>query len=261
MELPYDVSHPRGRYLLLFNPLDGSPHSDVAGTVGTIFSVLSVHEDVKSPAPKNFFQPGTEQVCAGYALYGPSSVLVVTMGRGVHGFTLDREIGAYRLTHPHMRIPGDAREFAINMSNARFWKSPIQRYVDECVKGLSGPREADFSVHSIASLVAEVHRILVRGGLFLCPDDTRNPVSFHPRLLYEANPLAFLVEQAGGCASTGRKRVLEVVPSSLHEQVPVILGSRHEVQRIERYCREYETGEDVPLKSPLFNIRSLFRMA
>ena len=210
----------------------------------------------------DFLQPGTRQICAGYALYGPAVMLVVTMGRGVHGFTLDPEIGAFTLTHPDMRIPADTREFAINTSNARFWEPPVQRYVDECVKGGSGPRGDDFNMRWIASLVAEVHRILVRGGLFMYPKDTKDPGKpGRLRLMYEANPMAMLVEQAGGCASTGRERLLDVVPQGLHQRVPVILGSRNEVERIERYHREHESGADREFVSPLFNVRSLFRAA
>ena len=264
LEEPYTIpaQYPRGRYLLLFDPLDGSSNLDVDVTVGTIFSVLAAPDGVTIPSLQDFLQPGTRQICAGYALYGPSVMLVVTMGRGVHGFTLDPEIGAFTLTHPDMRIPEDSREFSINTSNARFWEPPVQRYVDECVKGRSGPRGADFNMRWIASLVAEVHRILVRGGLFMYPKDTKDPDKpGRLRLLYEANPMAMLVEQAGGRASTGRARLLEVAPQALHQRVPVILGSRNEVERIERYHRVHDAGEDREFESPLFNTRSLFRAA
>jgi fructose-1,6-bisphosphatase len=264
MEAPYPIpqQYPRGRYLLLFDPLDGSSNLDVDVTVGTIFSVLRAPERVSNPSVRDFLQPGTQQVCAGYALYGPAAMLVVTMGRGVHGFTLDPEIGAFTLTHPDLHIPENSHEFAINTSNARFWEPPVQRYVDECVKGKSGPRDADFNMRWIASLVAEVHRILVRGGLFMYPRDTRDPSKpGRLRLMYEANPVAFLIEQAGGRASTGRGRLLEVVPTELHQRIPVILGSSHEVERLERYHREYDAGEDREFESPLFNVRSLFRVA
>ncbi|MCC7217504.1 MAG: class 1 fructose-bisphosphatase [Burkholderiales bacterium] len=261
---PYPIppQYPRGRYLLVFDPLDGSSNLDVDVTVGTIFSVLAAPEGVTEPTLADFLQPGTRQICAGYALYGPAVMLVVTMGRGVHGFTLDPEIGAFTLTHPDMKIPAETREFAINTSNARFWEPPVQRYVDECVKGGSGPRGADFNMRWIASMVAEVHRILVRGGLFMYPKDTKDPAKpGRLRLMYEANPMAMLVEQAGGCASTGRLRLLDVVPQDLHQRVPVILGSKSEVERIERYHREYESGADREFASPLFNVRSLFRAA
>jgi len=264
MEAPYPIpaQYPRGRYLLLFDPLDGSSNLDVNVTVGTIFSVLAAPEGVTDPSVQDFLQPGTRQICAGYALYGPSVMLVVTMGRGAHGFTLDPEIGAFTLTHPDMRIPEDTCEFAINASNARFWEPPVQRYVDECVKGGSGPRGTDFNMRWIASMVAEVHRILVRGGLFMYPKDTRDPGKpGRLRLMYEANPMAMLVEQAGGRASTGRARLLEVTPEALHQRVPVVLGSRNEVERIERYHHAHDAGEDQEFESPLFNVRSLFRAA
>ncbi|MEO8508692.1 MAG: class 1 fructose-bisphosphatase [Betaproteobacteria bacterium] len=254
--------YPRGRYLLVFDPLDGSSNLDVNVTVGTIFSVLVAPEGVVEPAVEDFLQPGTHQICAGYALYGPAVMLVVTMGHGVQGFTLDPEIGAFTLTHPDLTIPGDTREFAINASNARFWEPPVQRYVAECVKGASGPRGADFNMRWIASLVAEVHRILLRGGLFMYPKDTKDTTKpGRLRLMYEANPMAMLVEQAGGGASTGRERLLDVVPHELHQRISVILGSRSEVERIERYHREHTAGTDREFTSPLFNERSLFRAA
>ena len=264
LETPYIIPgrYPRGRYLLVFDPLDGSSNLDINMTVGTIFSVLRAPEGITEPVEADFLQPGTNQVAAGYVLYGPTSMLVATLGAGVHGFTLDREIGAYTLTHPSMRIPETAREFAINASNERFWEPPVRRYVEECIAGKSGPREADFNMRWIASLVAEVHRILVRGGLFMYPRDTRDPSKpGRLRLLYEANPMAMLVEQAGGAASTGRQRLLEVQPTSLHQRVPVILGSRHEVERLVRYHQAYDRGEELVFDAPLFNRRSLFRSA
>ncbi len=259
---PIPAQYPRGRYLLLFDPLDGSSNVDIDVTVGTIFSILAAPDGVTEPALRDFLQPGTRQICAGYALYGPATMLMITLGRGVHGFTLDPEIGAFTLTHPDMTIPADTHEFAINASNARFWEPPVQRYVDECVKGGSGPRGADFNMRWIASLVADVHRILVRGGLYMYPKDTRDPERpGRLRLMYEANPVAMLIEQAGGRASTGRERILDVVPSELHQRIPLILGSRHEVERIERYHREHAAGTDQEFRSPLFNTRSLFRAA
>lgn len=262
MEAPYEIpaQYPRGRYLLLFDPLDGSSNIDVNLTVGTIFSVLVAPPDVDEPGLEDFLQPGTEQVCAGYALFGPANMLVLTLGRGVHGFTLDPEIGAYILTHPEMKIQPETREFAINASNMRFWEPPVQRYIDECVKGGSGPRQKDFNMRWVASLVAEVHRILIRGGVFIYPKDSKDFAKpGRLRLLYEANPMAMLIEQAGGRASTGRARILDVKPSSLHQRVPVILGSRREVERIDVYHAEYDSGADERYDSPLFNTRSLFR--
>jgi fructose-1,6-bisphosphatase len=264
LEQPYAIPHgyPRGRYLLAFDPLDGSSNLDVNVTVGTIFSVLRAPQGVADPTVDDFLQPGVAQVAAGYALYGPAAMIVLTLGRGVHGFTHDPEIGAYILTHPNLRVPETTREFAVNASNERFWERPVRRYVDECIAGRSGPRGGDFNMRWIASLVAEVHRILIRGGLFMYPKDTKDPAKpGRLRLLYEANPMAMLIEQAGGRASTGRARVLDIVPKSLHERVAVILGSRTEVERLERYHREADAGLDREFESPLFNTRSLFRDA
>ena len=256
---PIPAQYPRGRYLLAFDPLDGSSNIDVNGTVGSIFSVLRCREGVTEPAAKDFLQAGTEQVCAGYAIYGATTMLVLTLGHGVYGFTLDREIGEFILTHPDLRIPADTAEFAINTSNQRFWEPPVKRYVSECLDGASGPRAKDFNMRWIASMVAEVHRILMRGGLFMYPKDSKDPArAGRLRLLYEANPMALLIEQAGGAASTGRGRLLEVMPQELHQRVPVILGSKHEVERIELYHGEHERGVDQPFTSPLFNTRSLF---
>ncbi|MBS0393626.1 MAG: class 1 fructose-bisphosphatase [Proteobacteria bacterium] len=256
---PVPAEFARGRFLLVFDPLDGSSNADVNVSVGTIFSVLR-HDHAEPPALEHYLQPGRQQVAAGYAIYGPATMLVLTVGKGTHGFTLDREIGNFILTHPNLTIPAETAEFAINTSNARFWEPPVHRYVTECQAGRSGERGRDFNMRWIASLVAEVHRILVRGGVFMYPRDTRDPSKpGRLRLLYEASPIAMLVEQAGGWASTGRERLLQVVPSALHQRVPVILGSQAEVQRIERYHAEFDSGVDQPYVSPLFNERSLFR--
>jgi fructose-1,6-bisphosphatase len=254
----YPIFHDdqRGKYLLIFDPLDGSSNADVNISVGTIFSVLRCADGCSSPSGADFLRPGTEQVCAGYAVYGPCTMLVLTLGNGVHGFTLDREFGEYILTHENMQIPPDSREFAINSSNQRFWEEPVRRYVSECLEGTAGPREANFNMRWIASMVAEVHRILNRGGIFMYPRDTKDPSKpGRLRLLYEANPMAFIVEQAGGAASTGRERILDLVPEQLHQRVPVILGSKNEVERVARYHGESVTEE---FKSPLFNVRNLF---
>jgi fructose-1,6-bisphosphatase len=262
LEHAYEIpsEYPRGRYLLLFDPLDGSSNIDVNLTVGTIFSVLEAPPGITDPRVEDFLQPGSKQVCAGYALFGPADMIVLTLGRGVHGFTLDPQIGAYILTHPDLHIGEDTQEFAINASNRRFWEPPVQRYIDECVKGQAGPRQKDFNMRWIASLVAEVHRILMRGGVFMYPKDYKDPSKpGRLRLLYEANPMAMIVEQAGGRASTGRGRILDVMPEALHQRVPVILGSRREVERLERYHVEYDSGTDERFESPLFNTRSLFR--
>jgi fructose-1,6-bisphosphatase len=260
MELPYDIpaQYQRGRYLLVFDPLDGSSNIDFNVAVGTIFSVLDHGQDA-APAPADYLQPGSRQVAAGYAIYGPATVLVLTVGQGTHGFTLDREIGNFILTHPNLRVPEETDQFAINASNERFWEPPVQRYVSECKAGKSGPRGRDFNMRWIASMVADVHRILMRGGVFAYPRDQQSNKNGRLRLLYEVNPMALLIEQAGGAASTGRGRVLDEPPRALHQRIPVILGSRREVERIAQYHREFDEGTDKPFTSPLFNERSLFR--
>ena len=208
----------------------------------------------------DFLQPGTTQVAAGYAIYGPVTMLVLTVGSGVVGFTLDPSLGEFKLTHPDIRVPADTQEFAINTSNSRFWEPPIKRYVDECLAGKTGPRAKDFNMRWIASMVAEAHRILMRGGVFMYPRDTKDMTKpGRLRLLYEANPIGFVMEQAGGRASTGRDAVLEVKPDSLHQRIGLVFGSKNEVERIERYHREFDDGTDKPYSSPLFNERSLYR--
>ncbi|SAL20653.1 fructose-1,6-bisphosphatase [Caballeronia sordidicola] len=254
-------AYPRGEYLLAFDPLDGSSNIDINGVVGSIFSVLRISEGTKASAGVDaaFLRPGHEQVAAGYAVYGPATMLVISVGTGTHGFTLDREVGNFVLTHSGIRIPDDTGEFAINASNERFWEPPVRRYVQECKDGRSGCRERDFNMRWIASMVAEVHRILMRGGVFMYPRDFKTPaMQGRLRLLYEASPMSFLVEQAGGMSITGRERILDVQPCALHERVPVILGSKNEVERIARYHADYDRGEDKPFTSPLFNTRSLF---
>ncbi len=261
MEAPYVVpaEYPRGKYLLLFDPLDGSSNVDVNVSVGSIFSILQRPRLDGEATAGEFLQAGTRQLCAGYTIYGPTTMLVLTLGRGVHGFTLDRGFGEFILTHRQMRIAEQTSEFAINASNERFWEPPVKRYVSECLAGRGGGRGKDFNMRWIASLVAEVHRILVRGGLFMYPRDARDSGrNGRLRLLYEANPMALIVEQAGGAASTGTGRLLEVVPGELHQRVPVVLGSRAEVERVERYHLEHAQGLDEPFTSPLFNERSLF---
>lgn len=262
-ELP-DVFHiPRhyklGKYLLLFDALDGLSNVDVNLTVGTLFSILRSPRPGEDAQLEDFLQPGVEQVCGGFALYGPSTMLVLTTGDGVDGFTLDRDIGAFILTHPKMTIPADGREFAINASNERFWEPPVKRYVSECLAGQTGPRKKDFSMRWIASLVAETFRILTRGGIFMYPRYYKGgDRPGRRRLMFEANPVAFVIEQAGGAASTGRQRVMEVKPESLDQRVPLIFGSKNEVERIVRYHQEFDTGTDKEYSSPLFGSRSLF---
>jgi fructose-1,6-bisphosphatase I len=244
--LSIPAMYPRGKYLILFDPLDGSSNIDVNVSVGTIFSILRAPEGCENPTVEDYLQPGTRQICAGYAVYGPATMLVLTSGHGVNGFTLDRSIGEFILSHPDMTIPADTREFAINMSNQRHWEAPVRRYVDECIQGKEGARGADFNMRWVASMVAEVHRILTRGGIFMYPIDEKLKAKGQEgklRLMYEANPLGFIVEQAGGACSTGRERIMELKPTGLHQRVPVILGSRNEVERVVDYHRESDGGK------------------
>ncbi|MBK6388660.1 class 1 fructose-bisphosphatase [Candidatus Aalborgicola defluviihabitans] len=231
--------YPQGEYLLMFDPLDGSSNIDVNVSIGTIFSVLRMPEDDRGVDEGDFLQPGNQQVAAGYCVYGPQTTLVLTVGDGVAMFTLDREQGSFVLTRKHVKIPEDTKEFAINMSNMRHWDAPIKRYVDECLAGKDGPRGKDFNMRWIASMVADVHRILTRGGVFLYPWDKREPEKPGKlRLMYEANPMGWIVEQAGGAATNCRQRILDIQPGKLHERVSVVLGSKNEVDRITRYHTE-----------------------
>jgi fructose-1,6-bisphosphatase I len=230
--------YPKGKYLALFDPLDGSSNIDVNLTVGTIFSILKTEEGVE-PTLADFLQKGTEQVCAGFVLYGPSTMMILTTGQGVNGFTLDQDVGEFVLTHRNMTIPQDAQEFSINMSNQRFWEAPMQRYIEECMQGETGPRGKDFNMRWVASMVAEVYRILTRGGIFMYPYDNRDPNKPGKlRLMYEANPMGFIIEQAGGVCSTAYERILDVQPTSIHQRVPVILGSKNEVERVISYHQQ-----------------------
>jgi fructose-1,6-bisphosphatase I len=227
--------YPRGEYLLLFDPLDGSSNIDVNVSIGTIFSVLLKPEGV-DVSEKDFLQAGRQQVAAGYCVYGPQTTLVLTVGHGVAMFTLDREQGSFVLTQEDVRIPEDTQEFAINMSNMRHWDTPTKRYIDECLQGREGPRGKDFNMRWIASMVADVHRILTRGGVFMYPWDKREPNKPGKlRLMYEANPMAWLVEQAGGAATNGQQRILDIAPEQLHQRVSVVLGSKNEVDRVTQY--------------------------
>lgn len=232
---------PKGRNLLLFDPLDGSSNIDVNVSIGTIFSVLQLPEEAHSRdiQETDFLQPGVKQVAAGYAVYGPQTMLILTVGSGVVGFTLDKETGSWVLTHPSIQIPTDTAEFAINMSNQRHWEAPISRYIDECLQGKDGPLGKNYNMRWIASMVADVHRILTRGGIFMYPRDHRESVRQGKlRLMYEANPMSFLVEQAGGAAVDGAHRILDIQPTGLHQRVGVILGSKNEVERVQRYHLE-----------------------
>ncbi len=228
--------YPQGEYLLMFDPLDGSSNIDVNVSIGTIFSVLKKTDTSKGVSEDDFLQPGTAQVAAGYCVYGPQTTLVLTVGDGVAMFTLDREQGSFVLTQEDVRIPADTKEFAINMSNMRHWDEPVKRYIDECLQGEEGPRGKNFNMRWIASMVADVHRIMTRGGVFMYPWDKREPNKPGKlRLMYEANPMSWLIEQAGGAATNGRQRILEVQPTQLHERVSVVLGSKNEVNRITSY--------------------------
>jgi fructose-1,6-bisphosphatase I len=238
MDHPYTIPnrYPKGEFLLLFDPLDGSSNIDVNVSIGTIFSVLRLPEGADEPREEDFLQPGTGQLAAGYAVYGPSTLLVLTVGDGVSCFTLERETGSWWLTCDRMRIPEDTKEYAINASNARHWYPPVRRYVDELNAGRGGPLGKDYNMRWVASMVADVHRIMTRGGIFMYPADAREPDKPGKlRLMYEANPMSFLIEQAGGMATNGRQRIMELQPSRLHERVAVFLGSRNEVQRVTQY--------------------------
>jgi len=242
--------HADAPLIVAIDPLDGSSNIDTNVSVGTIFSVLPADEAV-------FLKPGDRQLAAGYAIYGPQTALVLTTGEGTHVFTLDRASGQFRLTVARVCVPKKTREFAINASNHRHWDEPIRIYVDDCLKGSEGPRGEDFNMRWIASMVAEAHRVLARGGVYLYPGDLRHGYRHgRLRLIYEANPVAWLIEQAGGAASTGICRILDIVPERIHQRVPLIFGSRDEVERLDRYHRDpYPLGE----RSPLFGRRGLFR--
>ncbi|MES2832683.1 MAG: class 1 fructose-bisphosphatase [Pseudomonadota bacterium] len=233
---PIPNRYPMGEYMLLFDPLDGSSNIDVNVSIGTIFSVLKAPDGMTLPQEKDFLQPGSQQVAAGYAVYGPQTVLVLSTGNGVHCFTLDREMGSWVLTQRDMKIPAQTKEYSINASNSRHWHGPVGRYIAELEAGVEGPRGKDFNMRWVASMVADVHRILTRGGIFMYPADARDPGKPGKlRLMYEANPMAFLVEQAGGAATDGVERILSLQPQKLHQRVPVFLGSKEEVDRVTSY--------------------------
>ncbi len=228
--------YPKGEYMLLFDPLDGSSNIDINVTIGTIFSVLKAPEGMGTPTEQDFLQPGSKQVAAGYAIYGPQTMLILTTGQGVNCFTLDREMGSWVLTQRHMQIPAETQEYAINASNARHWYPPVSRYINELLAGTEGPRGKNFNTRWIAAMVTDVHRILNRGGIFMYPADAREPDKAGKlRLMYEANPMAMLVEQAGGAATNGKQRILDIQPEKLHQRVAVFLGSKSEVERVTSY--------------------------
>lgn len=242
--LPVPGKYPRGKYLITFDPLDGSSNIDINVSVGTIFSILEMPEGREEVTDNDFLQAGAKQVCAGYCLYGTSTMLVLTTGRGVNGFTLDQSTGDFVLTMPDIKIPADSNEYSINQSYSRYWEPPVKRYIDECLAGEEGPLGKNYNMRWVASMVADVHRLLCRGGIFMYPMDAKIAAKGDGgklRLLYEANPMSFIVEQAGGLASTGWQRIMEVEPSALHQRVPVIMGSKNEVERVVSYHTESDS--------------------
>lgn len=246
-------------FLVIFDPLDGSSNVAVNAPIGTIFSVLDA-VDGRPAEDKDYLQQGRQQLAAGYAVYGASTMLMLTVGNGAQGFTLDTETGCYVLTHPDLRIPEVASEFAINASNERHWESAVYRYVEECKAGAAGVRGRDFNMRWVGSMVADIHRILMRGGIYIYPRDNKLPIKAgRLRLMYEANPMSLLIEQAGGLGSTGRARILDVQPEQIHQRVPVIIGSQQEVSLLEWYHQQADSGEALKQNSPLFGDRSLFQ--
>lgn len=232
-----------GRYLVLFDPLDGSSNIDINISVGTIFSILEQKNTGSAASNTDFMQAGREQIAAGYVLYGPSTLLVLTLGDGVDVFTLDRDVGEFILTAERLSIPKDTQEFAINSSNSRHWEAPVKRYIDECLAGKTGVRGKDFNMRWVACMVGDIHRILTRGGIFMYPYDLKDPKKAgRLRLMYEANPMSLLIEQAGGAANTGRQRILDVAPNDLHQRIPVIMGSKNEVERVVSYHLDAQTA-------------------
>jgi fructose-1,6-bisphosphatase I len=246
MEEPQQIpdGYPKGHHLLLFDPLDGSSNIDVNVSVGTIFSVLRCPDGVTEAKAADFLQPGSTQLAAGYVVYGPATVLVLTFGHGTHEFTLEREVGSFMLSRRNIRIPEETSEFAVNMSNQRHWQAPMQRYIGELLAGTDGPRGRDFNMRWVASMVADVHRIVTRGGVFYYPLDAKIlQQGGKLRLMYEANPMAFIIEQAGGTATTGRERIMDLQPTGLHQRVPVFLGSKNEVEVVTRYHLEADHAQ------------------
>ncbi|MBE1300898.1 MAG: class 1 fructose-bisphosphatase [Alteromonadaceae bacterium] len=233
--------HPEGKYLVSFDPLDGSSNTDINSLIGTIFSILHAPQWMEPDDPSAFLQPGTQMVAAGYVLYGPSTMLVLTTGRGTHIYTLDKTHGGFLLTKDNVQVPEDTKEFAINMSNQRHWEPPVQEYVSDLLAGETGPRGKNYNMRWVAAMVGDIHRLLCRGGIFAYPYDNRDPKKAGKlRLLYEANPMSFLMEQAGGMASTGQKRIMEIMPKEIHQRVPVVMGSKNEVEAMVAYYDKAE---------------------
>lgn len=230
--------NPEGKYLVSFDPLDGSSNTDINSLIGTIFSISHAPQWMKADDPSAFLQPGTQSVAAGYVLYGPSTMLAMTTGRGTHLYTLDKTHGGFLVTEANIQVPATTAEFAINTSNQRHWEKPIQNYIADLIAGEEGPRGKDYNMRWVAAMVGDIHRVLSRGGIFMYPFDKRNPkMPGKLRLLYEANPMAFLMEQAGGVGDTGSGRIMEVMPSEIHQRVPVLLGSKEEVEACLSYYK------------------------
>lgn len=223
-----------GKYLVLFDPLDGSSNIDINMCVGTIFSILPAKNAVTQA--EDFMQPGTAQVAAGYVLYGPSTMMALTVGAGVVFLTLDPETQEFLVTSENVQVAEDTKEFAINTSNQRHWEAPVKRYIDELLAGKTSVRGKDFNMRWVACMVGDIHRILCRSGIFLYPYDLKDPKKAgRLRLMYEANPMSMLMEQAGGASTTGRVRIMEIQPTELHQRVPVIIGSKNEVDLVTSY--------------------------
>ena len=233
--------NPEGNYLVSFDPLDGSSNTEINSLIGTIFSIAHAPQWMEPDDPSAFLQPGTQMVAAGYVLYGPSTMMALTTGRGTHIYTLDKTHGGFLLTHPNVQVPEQTSEFSINASNQRHWEAPMKAYIADLLAGTDGPREKNFNMRWVAAMVGDIHRLLCRGGIFMYPYDNRNPSKAGKlRLLYEANPMAFLMEQAGGLADTGTGRIMEVMPTEIHQRVPVILGSKEEVETCLSYHAKAE---------------------
>lgn len=223
-----------GKYLVLFDPLDGSSNIDINMCVGTIFSILPAKNAVTQA--EDFMQAGNQQVAAGYVLYGPSTMLALTVGAGTVFFTFDPETQQFLLTSENIQVAADTKEYAINASNQRHWENPVKRYIEELLAGKTGPREKDFNMRWVACMVGDIHRILCRSGIFMYPYDLKDPKKAgRLRLMYEANPMSMLIEQAGGASTTGRVRILDIEPTDLHQRVPVIIGSKNEVDLVTGY--------------------------
>tara|TARA_R110000737_G_scaffold144003_5_gene174331 strand:+ start:6802 stop:7770 length:969 start_codon:yes stop_codon:yes gene_type:complete len=227
-----------GKYIVSFDPLDGSSNIDINSLIGTIFSIHQAPEDMAASDPDMFKQAGNKQICAGYVLYGPSTMLAMTTGSGTHFYVLDRTHGGYLLVERNVQVPQDTQEFAVNMSNQRFWQAPMQHYISDLLAGDTGPRGKNFNMRWIAAMVGDIHRVLSRGGLFTYPADNRNPEqAYKLRLMYEANPMSFLIEQAGGLAMTSQGRIMDMTPTDIHQRVEVIMGSKNEVEACLAYYK------------------------